>query len=115
MRLMSLPERVNVVERLRIWRQETATEVTKEFLERNPDWLERCGSRASRVRTTTREEPRLGLESAPVLAQGFQQDGTEQGAPIFRPLPARIWTTIFRLSMSLTFNRASSLRRVPVA
>src|ERR1700734_3721222 len=46
MRPMSLPERVNVAERLRIWRQEAATEVTKEFLERHPDWLKRYGLRA---------------------------------------------------------------------
>jgi hypothetical protein len=34
------------------------------------------------VRTTTGEEPRLGLQSAPVLAQGFQQDGAEHDVPI---------------------------------
>ena len=43
---ISQPERANLAERLRTLRQETATEVTKEFLERHPDWLERYGSRA---------------------------------------------------------------------
>jgi MerR family transcriptional regulator, light-induced transcriptional regulator len=43
---ISLPERANLAERLRILRQRLAAEVTKEFLERHPDWLERYGSRA---------------------------------------------------------------------
>jgi methanogenic corrinoid protein MtbC1 len=46
MKRMSLPERANVAERLRALQQAAATEVTKEFLERHPDWLERYGSRA---------------------------------------------------------------------
>ena len=46
MKPMSLAERANVAERLRTLRQALATEVTKEFLERHPDWLERYGSRA---------------------------------------------------------------------
>lgn len=46
MKPISLPDRANVAERLRTLRQETATDVTKEFLERHPDWLERYGSRA---------------------------------------------------------------------
>jgi methanogenic corrinoid protein MtbC1 len=43
---ISLAERANLAERLRTLRQAMATEVTKEFLERHPDWLERYGSRA---------------------------------------------------------------------
>jgi methanogenic corrinoid protein MtbC1 len=43
---ISLAERAILAERLRSLRQETATEVTKEFLERHPDWLQRYGSRA---------------------------------------------------------------------
>ena len=52
-----------------------------------PDHLGSNGTRC-RVRTTTREEPRLGLQSAPVLAQGFQQDGTEHDVPILTALAA---------------------------
>src|SRR5271157_5113394 len=36
--------------------------------------------------TTTGEEPGLGLQFAPVLAQGFQQDGAEHDVPILTAL-----------------------------
>ena len=36
--------------------------------------------------TITGEEPRLGLQSAPVLAQGSQQDGAEHDVPILMAL-----------------------------
>jgi hypothetical protein len=34
----------------------------------------------------TGEEPSFGLQSAPVLAQSFQQDGTEHNVPILTAL-----------------------------
>ncbi len=46
MKTISLPERVALAGRLRASRHATAREVTNEFLERHPDWLERYGSRA---------------------------------------------------------------------
>jgi methanogenic corrinoid protein MtbC1 len=46
MKPISLPERAALAERLRSSRHATARDVTKEFLERHPDWLERYGSRA---------------------------------------------------------------------
>ncbi len=39
-----------------------------------------------RMPTITGEEPGLGLQSAPVLAQGFEQDGTEHDVPILAAL-----------------------------
>src|ERR1039457_3105230 len=38
--------------------------------------------------TATGEEPSLGLQSAPVVAQGFQEDGTEHDVPILTALAA---------------------------
>src|SRR5271157_5739609 len=38
------------------------------------------------MRTIAGEEPRLGLQSAPVLAQGSQQDGAEHDVPILAAL-----------------------------
>src|SRR5271157_403682 len=52
-----------------------------------PDHLGSNGT-GGRVRTTTGEEPSFGLQSAPVLAQGFQQNGTEHDVPILAALAA---------------------------
>ncbi len=38
------------------------------------------------MRTSAGEEPSLGLQSAPVVAQSFQQDGTEHDVPILTAL-----------------------------
>ena len=48
----------------------------------------------ARMPTITGEEPGLGLQSAPVLAQGFQRTGLSMTSRSLRPLPPWMWTTI---------------------
>jgi len=56
------------------------TGASRRFLARQPDYFGIDRVRG-RMPAAAREEPHLGLQPAPVLAQGFQQEGAEPDDP----------------------------------